>query len=180
MTRKIHKIVLGLVVALAMSTGLISGALAQSQPNTTEHINQIRVSCVSAKNIIAQLQTSDALLRVNRGQLYEYMTTKLMSRFNTRVENNRLNAKSLIAVTGFYNQVLEKFRTDYQAYAEQLSATLKIDCTTDPVGFYNAVIEARLRRSQVHSDIIQLNQNLGEYRSAFDAFLINFNRDRSN
>lgn len=173
---KLKKALAGLIISVVATTGFFSLASAQSQPTTTEHLNRIRTNCVSAKNTLAQLQTSDALLRVNRGQLYEYMTTKLMSRFNTRLGNNGYDNRSLNAVTDYYNGVLAQFRTDYQSYAEQLSTALKVDCSADPAGFYSAVQNAREKRSQVHQDILRLNQNLGEYRSAFNAFVIDFNR----
>ena len=118
------------------------------------------------------------MLRINRGQLYEYMTTKLMSRFNNRVDNNHLNSKSLVAVTDFYDNLLNTFRADYQSYGEQLDKASKIDCVEDPVGFYRATLSARDKREQVHNDIIRIHQNIGEYKSAFDAFVINFYRNK--
>jgi len=172
---KSKKLILSLFVAVVGSGFFFGIAGAQSQTITVDHIARIRSNCLTAKNTIAQLDASDALLRVNRGQLYESLASRLMINFNSRVENNGYNAKSLIAVTEFYSQVLEGFRDSYQGYSEQLSATLKIDCIKEPVKFYNSALEARDKRKQVNAYIVRLAQNISEYRSAFDAFVINFN-----
>ncbi len=155
----------------------INVASAQDTPMTDAQIVQIKSSCTSAKNIMAQLHANDALLRVNRGQMYESMETKLMSRFNDRVDSNRLNSKYLATVTNDYDAALTTFRNDYQAYEESLSAALKIDCTKEPVSFYDAVADARTKRVQVHNDVVRLNQDIDQYKSTFESFatgLLNF------
>ena len=171
-----HKLTLTILAISFISLGAFGLVSAQSQPMTNEQISRIKANCPSAKNIVAQLQTSDALLRVNRGQLYEYMTTKLMGKFNTRVENNHLNARSLVAVKDYYDNLLESFRSDYQSYAEKLNAIINIDCDQSPAEFYSAITLAREKRQRVHNDVIRLHQNIGEYKSALNAFIINFNR----
>lgn len=158
-------------------TATISVALAQSAPMTDAQITQIKTSCLSVKDTLAQLHANDALLRVNRGQMYESMATKLMTRFNNRVDSNHLNSKYLVAVTQDYRAALTIFRTDYQIYEESLSSALKIDCTKEPVSFYDAVADARTKRAQVHSDVIKLHQYIDQYKTAFDEFvtgLMNF------
>lgn len=139
-------------------------------------IARIRTSCVSAKNTLNQLHASDALLRVNRGQNYESMSTKLMSRFNNRVDSNRLDALALTSITQDYQTTLTEFRVNYKSYEVQLSATLKIDCSQEPVKFYDGVVAARVMRSQVHSDVVKLHQYINDYLVAFDVFQADFNK----
>lgn len=158
-------------------TASLNIAFAQDIPMTDAQINQIKASCLSAKDTIAQLHANDALLRVNRGQMYESMGTKLMTRFNDRVDSNHLNSKYLVSVTQDYNTALTTFRNDYQVYEESLSSALKIDCTKEPVSFYDAVADARTKRAQVHTDVTKLHQHIDQYKSAFDEFvtgLMNF------
>jgi len=133
-------------------------------------MNRIKSSCVSAKNTLNRLHASDALLRVNRGQIYESMSTKLMTRFNDRAQSNHFDAKSLISATVSYGTALATFRTDYQGYEEQLSNTLRIDCTKEPVAFYDAVASARNKRSQVHDDVTVLHKYIDDYTAAFAQF----------
>jgi hypothetical protein len=168
-------IILGAI--LLGATASINFALAQDTPMTDAQINQIKSNCLSAKGTMAQLHANDALIRVNRGQMYESMATKLMSRFNDRVGSNHLNSKYLVSVTQDYNTALTTFRNDYQLYEESLSSALKIDCTKEPVSFYDAVADARTKRAQVHSDVLKLHQYIDQYKTAFDEFvtgLMNF------
>lgn len=172
----IRSVPLCLVVATLVSGVFISVVSAQNSPMTDEQIGRIRISCVSARNTLNRLHASDALLRVNRGQIYESMTTKLMSRFNNRVDSNRLDGKSLILVAQDYGTALTEFREDYKSYEEQLAAALKIDCSREPVSFYDAVALARTKRTQVHVDVVKLHQYIDDYKAAFVAFETEFNK----
>lgn len=145
-------------------------ASAQSVPMTDQQIEQIRNSCSSTKNTLNQLHSSDALLRVNRGQIYESMSTKLMDKFNGRVANNGLNNSNLLSVTGSYNVALDAFRNDYITYEQQLTSAINIDCSKQPVAFYDAIALARVGRDQVHVDVVKLNQLIDQYQLAIDQF----------
>jgi len=167
---------LSLFVAIALSSALFGIVSAQSAPMTDEQIGRIRASCVSAKNTLNQLHASDALLRVNRGQLYESMSTKLMARFNSRADSNHFNVKDLATVTQSYGTALTTFREDYKSYEVQLATALTIDCLKEPVSFYDAVALTRNKRAQVHVDVVKLHQYIDDYKVTFDAFVTNFNK----
>lgn len=150
---------------------------AQSAATLTPDQQQHIVSnCVSIKNGVSQLHASDALLRVNRGQIYESMATKLMDRFNDRLSSNSLDNKAMVTVTQTYRTELNTFRSDYISYEQKLSAALAIDCTTKPVDFYNTLEDARTLRSTVHTDVIKLHQSIDDYRSSVGDFLLNYER----
>ena len=170
-----------LLIALLLTVSLVgmvgvNEVFAQSTSLTDKQLQQIKDNCLSAKNTLNQLHASDALLRVNRGQLYEAINTKLMNNFNTRVTSNGEDAQGLILVTTSYKTMLETFRRDYQSYEQQLSAAIKVDCATKPAEFYNTVEAARSLRTTVHTDIVRLNQYIDDYRAAVNDFLINFKR----
>jgi hypothetical protein len=167
-------IILGLLATVVMSGVFLSTAFAQEAPTTDAQIDRIRTNCATVKNTLTQLHVSDALLRVNRGQLYESITTKLMSSFNGRASSNNLDATGLVVITSSYNGTLSTFRADYQSYEQQLSAALKIDCTKEPVAFYDAVANARDKRAQVHNDVLVLNQSIDDYQTAFNSFADSF------
>lgn len=143
---------------------------AQNVPLTNHKIEQIRGECLSTKNTLSQLHASDALLRVNRGQIYESMYTKLMDRFNSRVANNKLNNSDLERVTNDYTTALDTFRDDYKTYEEQLAKAISIDCSKQPTNFYDAVILARSKRAIVNDDIIKLNQYIDQYQLVIEQF----------
>lgn len=144
-----------------------SDALSQQQ------IDRIKDNCLSAKSSLSKLRVSDALLRVNMGQIYESISTKLMSGFNGRVSNNSMDNSALTGVADDYRTTLDEFRSDYKSYEEQLSSTINIDCSTQPESFYHSVVNARLKRQQVYTDIIKLNQYLDDYTSELTKFQTN-------
>jgi len=137
---------------------------------------RIQANCLSIKGSLNQLHVSDALLRVNRGQIYESIGTKLMNNFNSRLSNNSLDNKGLVSVTDQYQTALATLRADYIAYERQMTTTIGIDCAKDPVGLHDALLSARTKRAVVHDDINRLNQYIDDYRSSVSDFMLNFNR----
>jgi hypothetical protein len=93
-----------------------------------------------------------------------------MNGFNDRVSSNRFNSSALVSVTKSYNNMLDNFRDDYKDYEEHLSATLSINCSNQPVAFYDSVALSRTDRNRVHQDIIKLNQYLDQYNLAVNQF----------
>lgn len=169
-----------LVALLSVSSVAIFFSISQAQtpPMTEEQIARIRSNCVSAKNSLAQLHTSDGLLRVNRGQLYLSLSSKLMAPFDSRLAGNRFDAKAFVSVTNNYKTAFTTFYNDYIRYEQSLSAVLRIDCVKEPVAFYDGVADARNKRSQVHADVIQLHTYIDEYKVRVDAFDLNATANR--
>lgn len=167
--------VVAVIITLFLSIAGLTTTYAQTSL-TDEQEQRISANCVSIKNTLNQLHASDALLRVNRGQIYEAMSTKLMDRFNARLSSNGLDASGTSAVTTSYRTALATFRTDYQLYERQVSAALRIDCSEKPAEFHAAIEDARTKRAKVHTDVIRLHQYIDDYRSAVNDFYINFQR----
>lgn len=151
-------------------------AHAQSTTLTPEQIEHIRSNCVTIKSTLNQLHASDALLRVNRGQVYESMASKLMDPFNSRLSNNRLDSKATSVVTASYRSALDSFRADYKSYEEKLSQAIRIDCSSDPEKFYTTIEQARVLRTKVHEDVGKLHRLIDDYRTVVDDFLLNYER----
>lgn len=143
---------------------------AVSNGITSQQIQRIRENCLSTKATLNQLHASDALLRVNRGQIYESMSIKLMSQFNSRIANNKMKNDKLVSATNKYNLVLDNFRSDYITYEEQLSSAINVDCLKQPVSFYDAVASANNNRKKVHGDIVELNKIIDQYYDALSQF----------
>jgi hypothetical protein len=143
---------------------------AQSPPMTEVHIDRIRANCVNAKSVLTRLHASDALLRVNRGQLYESISTKLMAPFNSRVTLNKYDGSKLITQSAKYEALLNEFRTNYKAYDEAIGKALRINCVNEPVAFYDSVGEARSKRVLVHQIVVKLQEIIQSYKTEFEAF----------
>jgi len=137
---------------------------------TDFQLTQIRVRCKEVQASLSRVHANDALLRVNRGQLYERLSTKLMVPLNSRIAVNRLDGSSLLSVTSNYDRHLGEFRINYKAYEEQLSTTMRIDCTKQPASFYESLKSSRDKRRSVYESAQQLAKDIGEYRQAFTDF----------
>jgi len=168
-------IVLSLIATMVFSFVGLQGVSAQSDLSE-EQLKRISSNCLSIKNSLNQLHASDALLRVNRGQLYDSIGSKLMNNFNSRLSSNNLDNKGLQATTNGYQTALTTFRNDYQLYERQLTATIRIDCDKSPAEFHNAIEDARVKRAKVHTDVLRLNLYIDDYRTGVNDFLINFER----
>ena len=164
---------LGLIVSALIGVAAIYNIVTvQALTMSDQQIEAIRNNCTSAKSTLNQLHSSDALLRVNIGQTYESMTTKLMEQFNNRVNDNSINNSGLVGITTNYTTLLDSFRSDYIIYEKQLSSAINFDCQVQPVAFYDAIATARTYRQKIHSDVVGLNQFLDQYRLAIDQFEI--------
>lgn len=160
---------IALIAGAVLSTAVVGVVSAQSTI-TSEQATSIRENCSDIKNTLNQLHVSDAYLRVNRGQLYESIATKLMDRFNTRLQSNDFDPTEFTTLTKDYRTSLNSFRTHYQSYEQQLSAALDTDCTKKPTEFYTAVESARSKRAQVNKYIGELNGHITTYRDSLDDF----------
>jgi len=151
---------------------------AQTAVLSEKQVELIRKNCQSAKSTLSQLHASDALLRVNRGQVYESLSTRLIEPFNSRLGNNGLDNKATNTVAMNYRTALDAFRSNYRLYEQELSAALKIDCHQSPVAFHESVERARERRKQVNNSVIRLHRVIDDYRLAVDDFMLNYKGGR--
>ncbi len=171
--------VIFVVLASILTVGLLlpfAGNPAHAEDLSPDQMERVKSNCVSIKNSLNQLHASDALLRVNRGQVYEAMGTKLMDTFNDRLGGNRLDNRAMTTVTSNYRTALNTFRSNYIAYEQKLSESIRIDCSTQPNTFHTAVQEARTLRLKVHEDVVKLHRIIDDYRSAVSDFLLNYER----
>lgn len=145
-------------------------ASAQQQPLSDAHIEVIKAHCVDVTASLNQLHASDALLRVNRGQVYESISTKLMIPLNSRLVLNRLDSGALVAKTAEYDRQLTSFRLAYQQYEKAMSRALTINCKQRPSDFYWAVNEARAKRQSTHESVKELQATITQYGDEFTSF----------
>lgn len=174
---KLSARLLSIFAVMALFATVLGSTQVSAQTTlTSEQLKKISANCTSIQASLSQLKATDALLRVNRGQVYEAMATKLMDRFNSRLTNNDLDARGTTVVTDSYRAALNKFRSDYSAYEHLLVAATKVDCSSQPAEFHAAIELARDARSTVHDDVLSLHQYINDYRSAVSDFLLNYER----
>lgn len=146
---------------------------------TDAHIQRIKQNCRAASRTIQQMHVNDGPLRVNRGQVYDSVSSKLMTPLNSRLIVNKLDASSLVKLTAQYDKALTDFRESYKKYDNQVSNVLKIDCAKQPVSFYDAVAEARKQRGTVHGHVVRLHELIKEYGTAFGTFRERFDNGQA-
>ena len=166
-------VIFSLAAAASLAAVVATQAFVRAEdapPMTEAHIERIRNNCVEAQSTLSQLHASDALLRVNRGQLYESLSVKLMAPFNSRVALNRMNGSELVATATDYEDQLVDFREKYQAYEEAMSKTLRMNCRNEPVSFYDSVADTREKRAAVHESTLTLHKTIKQYKADLKAF----------
>ncbi len=130
---------------------------------TDSHIQRIKQNCRAAARTIQQIHVNDGPLRVNRGQVYDSILSKLITPFNSRLILNKYDASSLVKIAAQYDKALTAFRDHYKKYDDQMSAVLRIDCVKQPVSFYDAVVEARKRRTEVNDEAMKIHGYITDY-----------------
>lgn len=170
------KIFIGIAtIAVMLAGSSFMVAAVENVPSLNILPEQISGSCLTTKNSLNQLHSSDALLRVNRGQIYESMHTKLMEKFDQRLASNNINNDQFKTISQNYSSALNSFRLNYIAYEEQFARTLNIDCNKQPKQYYNAVIKTRDLRSGVHNDVVKLNELIDQYLLILDQLADTYN-----
>ena len=160
-----------LAVVIVATAALGSPAYAEPvAPLSNDQLTQIKQNCVHVKSTLRRIHANDGLVRVNQGQQYEVIATRLMAPLNSRIALNRLDGVELAKTTVEYNTQLTAFRSEYRQYEEKLSELLRIDCTDQPVEFYYRIKPVRERRKRVADVALRLNQLLSQYGSQFDVF----------
>lgn len=160
-----------LVSVAVISTPVFAQTSSEAPAVMTDtHIQRIKQNCKAATRTIQQIHANDGPLRVNRGQIYDSMSSKLMTPLNSRLIVNKLDASSMVKITAQYSNTLTDFRESYKSYDNQMSDVLEIDCIRQPVRFYDEVAEARKLRGIVHANVVKLHTLITEYGDAFSNF----------
>jgi hypothetical protein len=172
-----RSLVIAACITVTLIGGVVFGMAASAEdtvPMTDEHIARIRANCVDAQATLFQLHASDAGLRVDRGQLYESISTKLMAPFNSRIVLNRVSDENLLTTAAEYDKQLIAFRLQYQQYEEAMSASLRMKCVNQPVAFYDSIADTREKRRLTHAATVELHKTILKYGSEVETYAKNF------
>lgn len=156
------------IVALSVLAIFIfsQSSYAQTANLSPEKESVVKQTCVSAQTVLQRIQHNDAATRVNRGQGYETIASRLMVPLNTRTTSNEYNSTAplLIDTTEDFQQALENFKEDYENYDNAVSAALRTKCQDKPADFYGHLEDARSERQKVSNGITNLAGLIGQYR----------------
>lgn len=126
--------------------------------------------CTQASGHLKRLHHADALLRVNLGQHYENISTRLMAPMNSRIALAGGDGVEMSKTTVAFNQELKDFRAAYFDYDRSISDAMDIDCQSQPVEFYQAIEISRSERARVHDHVQKLGSLIEDYKQQFEEF----------
>jgi len=159
----------GLIVA-AVVIGAVPVFARSSGTMTDDHVARIRTNCHLALATLSQIHANDAPVYVNRNQTYYSISAKLMTRLNSRLSLNGYDTTELSKTAATYNSDLADFRSAYKQYDNLMDDVVRIDCTKEPVGFYDKVADARAAREAVNDAVAKLTDDINRYRSQVGDF----------
>lgn len=172
MTRYLFGLMIG-TVALLLGVGshFVSAENTQKPLILTEsQLTQISESCTMSKIALGEVHSNDAVLRVNLGQEYGNISSRLMAPLNSRISLAGHDGVELARITADYNQALQRFRSAYSVYDDSVQSALNIDCRSQQSEYYAAVLVAREDRAKVRAAVEELNNLARQYRGEVDAF----------
>ncbi len=164
--------VLAIVMALSVGVLFSISAYAEDQADivTDEQRNLIISNCSDLQATLHRIHQNDALARHDQGQLFRLLSDKLMAPLNQRIASNQLDGSTLVLITANYNTQYQNFFNAYKTYELSLRNTLQIDCTKQPVVFYDSLAGARNKRAAVHEASAKLVTLAQQYKNEFTTF----------
>lgn len=172
------RIIVAGIVALAGGS-LLTASVFAADVITDKQITTIRNQCNELQATLTQLHRSDALLRINRGQLYRTIADKLMTPLNERLASNDFDNAKEEALTKRFNDTYTDFYNDYKLYDQSLSAVIDIDCKKQPTQFYTALQDAREKRTAVAESSQTLTDLAIQYKKAVETVRADLSKGRS-
>lgn len=125
-------------------------ALAHTPPVSAlskEKSSVISSNCSTIKQSLAQLQKIDSRTRTYLGTTYETIVSKFITPLNLRLVRN--NRPTLSDIQSDFSAEQLKFRDGYTNYMREMEVLMSINCQEEPEKFYDQLIVARERRSEV-------------------------------
>lgn len=153
-----------LAVTLAM-TPSVSWAIDQPAVLTDDQVEHIRNNCADTQTALRSLYATDAVARVNLGQQYEAVITRLMAPMNSRVLLNSLDGIELAKTTVALNNELDNFRKNlYSPYKDGMTDIIAMKCYDQPIEFYDKLVTILDLRVKLRTSVDKMNKLLTQYR----------------
>jgi hypothetical protein len=156
------------VPVIAVVLALLSTPFVRAEGSLSDaQLDAIRTNCVNAQISLQHVQESDKLTRINRGYRYESML-KLMTSFNSRVAENKVDAPDLISIASEYQRTWDSFRTEYSNYDDSMTALTQIDCKSEPTTFSDQLAVLRIKRTGLNNRVKEFDSLLDKYQAGVD------------
>jgi len=130
----------------------------------------ISANCLAAQSILKRLEKADISTRINRGSDYDKLLN-LMFAMNARLASNRIAAPELSEITAQFSEAIDKFRSHYDGYNDDLDRVTDIKCNEKPGEFYDFLEKTRISRKKLHEDVGKLKELFSEYKNKLNALV---------
>ncbi len=154
---------------VTLSVVALAPFVSAAQPLDDAKIQVIRENCKQAQSTMQRIQRSGSAVRINRGQSYEN-TTKLLTALNSRAVLNSYSIPDLVESAAGFETEFTAFKSAYFTYEKALGRALEINCTGQPVTFYDALETTREKRALLAETIDKMNAQLDKYQGSLDSF----------
>ncbi len=161
------------LTGLAFIVALIPFSVSSINPETMTDAEKQRVvnQCHDIKRNLQSLKHVDTIARVSRGTTTTNLVT-LMSAFNSRAASNTYNIPSLVTATNNVQDLRREFADDYTQYEIGLRDLILIDCKSEPMAFYQKLIDVRAKRALLNAAIKEIESQLDSFQSHTTEVLI--------
>ena len=132
------------------------------------NVDRLQERCDTVEATIRRLHTTDSLLRVNTGQVYNDISANLMAKLNGRLAINRKDSTELVEITNQFELARSTFSSSYNDYEKSISSLTKIDCKSHPAEYYAQLLVARDSRHELAISVEGLNSLVSDYRVAVE------------
>lgn len=125
----------------------------------------IKANCQQSQSILNQIEKSDAVIRINRGRVYND-AQDLLYAMSARLTDNRVSIPNISTIMSDYDHALAEFRKNYNDYDDKLNDLIEMKCAEKPSDFYDQLKDLRDTRKTLGENVKKLDQLIKDYDQA--------------
>lgn len=164
-------LIFGAMILVAFSkSALAENAVFSPKEPTEEQISKVASGCADIKKHLTKLHSTDALKRVNLGQIYESISSDMMAKLNTRIVMNKLNGSELVSSAADFSENMKYFRENYKIYEQELKKLQDMDCASNGREFYLQLEKVRYQRKELNYNVSKLKEIANDYKKQLTTF----------
>ena len=142
----------------------------QLKPDNEGIFTHITMDCFHFKLKLSKVHERDGVMRVSLGQAYDSLSSKLITKLNTKIASQNLDGGKLLAHAAAFQKEHAAFIDSYKTYEFAMNHLLKSDCRTQSQQFYLELKTVQSMRQEVHQRVGKLQRIANDYYVAFEAF----------
>ena len=163
--RRTTRFLIGSLAVLVAVFSMGGVAFAQTLNLSQDKLDTIKSRCSNSQFALEQIERRDAVSRINRGRAYDQLLRQI-SAFNSRFAYNKISSPDLLQITSDIETAVDSFRSDYDTYDNDITSALHTDCKNDPRKYYEHIVQARVDRAAIGTQVQVISDLTEKYRAA--------------